>query len=343
MALDIVGPANAPNATTIRPADTRTFGATDTWTKDCTSPVANDGTKIQAGFLNGLIGQVRNFVRGNGQTAGSADIVTQDNADDSMMLKSMQHLVQRAQPSYAADTGTVNHIVAAFTPAVAEHKIGQVLRVKVLNTNTSSTADFAPNGLAAKAIKRLAAGALQPSDLQAGGIVELAYDGTQYQIISYIGPPAGGSTQAAPKLIGVVRDQASQSAQTITTSIATAISCARVVKNNLSGTSTFTSNTTLTVGTGEAGIWNINAAVHTETAAAVYFQQIFINVNGVQVFTGTTNTSQISTAGYVAVSCNLALSAGDVVQAMFYHQKGSNMTLGADQSTNFSALLISAY
>ena len=72
MALDIVGPANAPNAVTVRPADTRAFGATDTWTQDCTSSVANDGTKIQAGFINALIGQFRNAIRGN-ETVGIRD------------------------------------------------------------------------------------------------------------------------------------------------------------------------------------------------------------------------------------------------------------------------------
>ena len=40
---DIVGPANAPNAVTARPADTRSFGALDSWFKDCTSALSNDG------------------------------------------------------------------------------------------------------------------------------------------------------------------------------------------------------------------------------------------------------------------------------------------------------------
>src|SRR5689334_12543063 len=116
MALDIVGPANAPNAVTVRPADTRTFGANDTWFKDCTSPTANDGTKIQAGFFNAFTALFRNLIRGNGQTVGGVDIVTLDNADDNMALKAVQHLIQRGLPGYAADTsGAANTITVALS------------------------------------------------------------------------------------------------------------------------------------------------------------------------------------------------------------------------------------
>lgn len=81
MALDLLGPANAVNFTTTRPADTRIFGTVDTFFKDCT-PGARDGTAVQAGYLNGMLMQVRRAIRGMG--------ISEDNADDDMLLKAIQ-------------------------------------------------------------------------------------------------------------------------------------------------------------------------------------------------------------------------------------------------------------
>jgi hypothetical protein len=342
MALDIVGPANAPNAVTVRPGDTRSFGVSDTWMKDCTSSVANDGTKVQAGFVNALIGQFRNLIRGNGLTGASAEIVVQNNADDNMALKAVQHLIQRGQPSFASDTGTANAVVVAMSPAMAEHKLGTTVRVLIAANNTGA-ATITINALSAKNIKRLGGGALQPFDLQAASIAELAYDGTQYQIISCLLPPLGGSTLKAPKLIGFSANQTGGGGTSMPSSVATVISFPNMVKNNLWGTSTFTSNTTLTIGSGEAGIWNISAAAHMPIEASGYFEQIAIFQNGTQVFTGTTSVSLASTGSYVEVACNLVANVGDTIVIEVYHQFGSTISTVADQTSNFSAFLISAY
>ena len=183
MPLDIVGPANAPNSTTIRPVDSRTFGASDTWTKDCSSAEAMDGTRIQAGFLNALIAQQRNLIRGNGQTASSIDIVTQDNADDSMALKAVQHIVQRGLMKYAADTGSANAVVAALSPALAEYRAGLEVRVKIAATNTGATT-LNLNSLGTKPIVRFDGSIMQPGDLPAGMVAALQYDGTAFQLMN---------------------------------------------------------------------------------------------------------------------------------------------------------------
>lgn len=82
MPLDLLGPASAPNATTTRPADSRVFGADDTFFKDCSSPVARDGTKVQAGYLNGLLQQIRRAIRGMG--------IAENNANDDMLLEAIR-------------------------------------------------------------------------------------------------------------------------------------------------------------------------------------------------------------------------------------------------------------
>ncbi|WP_276199051.1 hypothetical protein [Chelatococcus sp. XZ-Ab1] len=79
---DLLGPASAINAVTTRPGDTRVFGENDSWFKPCTSPSQQDGTRITADFLNGILAQIRRAIVGMG--------VSVDNADDDMLLKAIQ-------------------------------------------------------------------------------------------------------------------------------------------------------------------------------------------------------------------------------------------------------------
>lgn len=86
---DLLGPADAPNAVTVRPAESRTFDADDTFFKDCVNGVAGTGTSIQQAFLNGLLQQVRRAIRGMS--------ITEDNADDDMLLKAIQAAIPPEQ------------------------------------------------------------------------------------------------------------------------------------------------------------------------------------------------------------------------------------------------------
>lgn len=185
MSLDILGPANAPNAVTVRPADTRTFGAADTWVKDCTSDTIDDGTDIQAGFVNALIGAWRNLIRGNGQTAAGVDIVTQDNADDSMALKSVKHMIQRGQAPYSDDSGTANHVILTLDPAPAELKKGMILTSKIAATCTGAS-DLQVNvagGSVTKPIKHIDGSDLNQNDMLAASLQAFGFDGTNFQLI----------------------------------------------------------------------------------------------------------------------------------------------------------------
>ena len=83
---------------------------------------------------------------------------------------------------YAVDSGTVNAIVANFTPAITSLIAGSVIMVKILNTNTG-LATIVVNGLPAKnvyALGGLAALPLLPGDLAAGDVVLMMYDGTRF-------------------------------------------------------------------------------------------------------------------------------------------------------------------
>ena len=184
---DILGPADAANAVTLRPAETRTFLSSDTFFKDCSSPIADDGTDVSAAFLNGVVQALRNTVRANGNMIdGITPIVTETGTDDDIIKKAVQQLVQRGQTIYANDSGAVNALVVSFSPAVIEYKAGLTLRVKAANTNTGATT-INVNGLGLKSVVRRDGSILKDSDVVSGAVQEYVYDGTNFQLMSAFG------------------------------------------------------------------------------------------------------------------------------------------------------------
>src|SRR6266702_727591 len=135
MALDLLGPASAPGSVTARPADDRTFGVTDTFFKDCSSPTL----------------------------------------DDSVLLKAVQHVIQRNQPKWSLDSsGAANTITVALTPALAEYKAGLEILVKIANTNTGATVVNC-NTLGNKAVKTITGADPLAGALPAGALAKLAF------------------------------------------------------------------------------------------------------------------------------------------------------------------------
>jgi hypothetical protein len=125
---------------------------------------------------------LRKLARGNGQTTvGAVDIVTEDNADDFVLLKAVQHLIQRNQPRWCLDTGSQNTVVGAPSPALKEYKAGIEIDVKIaVDNNGPATANF--SALGAVAIKNNVGLDLVSKDLRAGMIAKLQFDGTYWQL-----------------------------------------------------------------------------------------------------------------------------------------------------------------
>jgi len=85
---------------------------------------------------------------------------------------------------YATDSGTVNALAVGYSPAPGSLSAlqGLLLKVKVANTNTSTTPTINVNGLGAVTIVSTDLTPLQPGELFAGGISQLIYDGTYFQL-----------------------------------------------------------------------------------------------------------------------------------------------------------------
>jgi len=89
--------------------------------------------------------------------------------------------------------GTADVITGVLTPALTAYTTGQTFRFIPAATNTGAVT-ININGLGAKAITKTGAVALSYGDLLIGGVVQITYDGTQFQLSSGVG--GAGATGA---------------------------------------------------------------------------------------------------------------------------------------------------
>jgi hypothetical protein len=106
--------------------------------------------------------------------------LTPDKANLNQVLEAINILSQAAR--YAADTGSANAYVAAYTPEITEHVVGLPLSFQAAHANTGAST-FNP-GPGAVAIKRQNGDALLEGDIPEDAIVTVIYDGTNYQLYS---------------------------------------------------------------------------------------------------------------------------------------------------------------
>lgn len=203
---DFIGPANARNAVTERPADDRAFSTLDSWFRDCSSPTIDDGTAFRASFFNGLIAACRSLWRANGlRNDASTKVIAEDGTDDNGLTKSIQQLIQRSQQTYAVDTGDENELAVSLSPALIEYKAGLVLRIKVANS-TTGPATININGLGDKDIVHPNGAPVGADAMIADGIALLFYDGENFQLAAshtdLVGEGGGGSVYRCPLVDG---------------------------------------------------------------------------------------------------------------------------------------------
>jgi hypothetical protein len=151
----------------------------------------------------------------NGQTTiTSGQIIQLNYAPFFPTLPAVPTDIQNGIWVSADDTGTTNAMVVTLTPAATSYLKYMGLRCKVANYNTGSTT-INVNGLGNKNITRGDGTTLQAGDLQAGEIVTLVYDGTNFQLVDISGAIApkrnvvifgtpGTTTWTCPAGVGLV-------------------------------------------------------------------------------------------------------------------------------------------
>lgn len=91
--------------------------------------------------------------------------------------------VVHGNPLYAADGGGSDTYAITLSPILFAYFTGLVVRFKA-NTANTGAASLNVNGLGAVAIKKFGTVELADNDIQAGQVVELIHDGTNFQLLS---------------------------------------------------------------------------------------------------------------------------------------------------------------
>lgn len=99
-----------------------------------------------------------------------------------------------SSPVYAADAGSTDAYAITLSPAPSSYQTGALYRFKA-NTANTGAATLNVNALGAKTIKKVAGGIttdLADNDIRVGQLVDVVYDGTNFQIQSTLGNAAAG-------------------------------------------------------------------------------------------------------------------------------------------------------
>jgi len=106
---------------------------------------------------------------------------------------------QSTSEIYAADGGGSDSYAITLSPAISSYATGQLINFKA-NTKNTGAASLNVNGLGAKTIKKDSGADLADGDIAASQIVQVIYDGTNFQMLSPVFGAIGqngGSVYAA--------------------------------------------------------------------------------------------------------------------------------------------------
>ena len=172
---------NANNAATLASNFTMVGAYSTSVTYVQNNQVTNAGSTYyskQNGNLNHLLTDTAWW----GVTAltGGGSTVTASTTNGNIKVNGSEQVVY-THP-YVVDTGVANAYIATYSPAYTSYFAGMTVRFKAVNANTSgSTINI--NGLGVKTIYKSTSTALVTGDILANQIVEVVYDGTNFQMI----------------------------------------------------------------------------------------------------------------------------------------------------------------
>lgn len=119
-------------------------------------------------------------------------IINSDFAPDEGDLYQLTKAVRSQFVNAVIDTSAVaNTLTCAMVPPLDSYSLGLPIRVIAAHANTGNTTINAGPGLVQ--IVRADGSVLQAGDIKAGGVCNLVFDGTRFQLINFLGAVSGGS------------------------------------------------------------------------------------------------------------------------------------------------------
>ena len=144
--------------------------------------IARKGSILPAGAAEYPQREIVNFIENSNQIPTDGD------------LEQLTRGIRNQWVNFCVDTGAVNNLSVALTPALQAYRQGLPLRVLVKNNNTGpSTINV--NSLGNKPIKRANGAELQPDDMRAGMIALLVDDSNVFQMVNFQGVTSSVNNQ----------------------------------------------------------------------------------------------------------------------------------------------------
>jgi hypothetical protein len=215
---------------------------------------------------------------------------------------------------YAADSGASDSYAITLSPAPAAYYAGMVVVFKA-NTVNTGPATLNVNGLGAKTIKKNHDQDLADGDIESGQIVEVVYDGTNFQMQSQ------SAIAANPVIFAMQRRSGVQSIPNVTvTKILTNTADKTVgdIKND-------TANSRIVIN--KAGFYRLSLYLGFSDSTAGQYRIPGFRLNGVTVldvyYAKTTGVGSIRMTG----THYLQLSASDYIEISGYQDSGGNLNV----------------
>lgn len=119
-------------------------------------------------------------------TQAQVDAKTQTGSTGAKLFQNLSTQRSTLTSDYVVDTGATNAYAIAPSPAVIAYTTGQIFSFKAVNANTAAST-LNVSSLGTKNIFKYGSLALVANDIVVGQIVEVEYDGTQFQMLSQSG------------------------------------------------------------------------------------------------------------------------------------------------------------
>jgi hypothetical protein len=225
--------------------------------------------------------------------------------------------VQGQSWTYWVDTGSANALAITPVPAIASYVAGQRFSVKAANANTGATT-INVSGLGTKAVVSAANAALVGTEIISGGIIDVEYNGTSFQIVSETVNVTANSTKTGSAPKRNYFEMVSAGTQSVPSSTITAVTD-MTLTGSLPSDAVFSAGGTITIGPLTAGVWTFDQLYEpSQNTAAATVVQAYLYKNGVIV------QNQTVTGTFCTNSGTVRVANGDVLTMEVWQNSGHN-------------------
>jgi hypothetical protein len=221
---------------------------------------------------------------------------------------------QNSALEYLTSVSGTNTITASASITPAAYAAGQTFRFVSAGANTGAVT-LNVNGLGAKNVTKNGTTALVAGDIPASAVVEVIYDGTQFQLTTFVSTAFGPAFFASPSVT-----------QSVTTATYTKVNLGTEAfdTNNCFSASRFTPTT--------AGYYQFSAGLYPISSSGASYIWALIYKNGTLAIAGNSNAAISATDGVSVASGLLQMNGTTDYVEMYCYIVGTSPVIQTTQT-----------